>query len=87
MSGRSSFICEWQMSADSIVCVYLTQPIGIGQWQVGEGAFPLDKVPGGADVVVPRDDPLHRIPNHVDVNGNGIVVPAMKKKQQQCIKK
>ena len=75
MSGGSSFICEWQMSADSIVCVYLTQPIGIGQWQVGEGAFPLDKVPGGADVVVPRDDPLHRVAHQVDVDRVGQVEP------------
>ena len=55
---------------------HLSQPVWVGQREVGEGPLPLDKVPGGADVVVPRDDPLHRVSHQVDVDRVRQVEPA-----------
>ncbi len=54
---------------------YLSQPVGIRQRQVGECPLPLDKVPGRAHVVVPRDHPLHRVAHQVDVDRVGQVEP------------
>jgi hypothetical protein len=48
--------------------IYLSEPVGIGERKVGEGAFSLDEVPGRAHVVVPRDDPLDRVTHHVNVD-------------------
>lgn len=50
---------------------YLPQPVGVGKREVREGAFPLHKVPGRADVVVPRDHPLHGVADEIDVDGGG----------------
>ena len=50
---------------------YLPQPVGVGKREIREGAFPLHEVPGSADVVVPRDDPLHGVADQVDVDGGG----------------
>ena len=55
---------------------HLSQPVWVGQREVGEGPLPLDKVPGGADVVVPRYDPLHRVSHQVDVDRVRQVEPA-----------
>ena len=56
--------------------IYLSQPVGVGEGQVGKGAFPLHKVPGGAHIVVPGDDALHRVPHHVHVDGHRQPEPA-----------
>ena len=58
------------------IITHLSQPVWVGQREVGEGPLPLDKVPRGADVVVPRDDPLHRVPHQVDVDRVRQVEPA-----------
>ena len=53
----------------------LAEPVWVRQRQVRESAFPLDEVPRRPDVVVPGDDPLHRVANHVEVDRLGDVEP------------
>ena len=66
------------------ILTHLSQPVGVGQREVGEGPLPLDKVPRGAHVVVPRDHPLHRVSHQVDVDRVRQVESAAANKVIEC---
>ena len=72
---ETRFCDPWKQLLNRIRRSDLSQPVGVGQRQVRESTLPLDEVPRCPDVVVPRDDPLHRVANHVEVDGLGDVEP------------
>ena len=53
---------EWNES-------YLSQPVGVREGQIWESPLSFDKIPRCSYVIVPRDNPLDRVSNHVHVNG------------------
>lgn len=53
---------------DNFVSSHLLQPIWIWQWCVGKRVFPLNVVPWRPDVVIPRNNPFHGIPDQIYVN-------------------
>lgn len=61
---------------------YLSEPVGVGEGEIWERSLPLHEVPGSSDVVVPRDDPLHGVANHVHVDGRGEVKSSKRRKKK-----
>ena len=66
---------------DAFAISYLSQPVGIWERQVGECPFPLHEIPRGTDIIIPRNDPFHRVPDQIDVDGVRQVEPKQRKKR------
>jgi len=62
-----------QISTLGVVCSdtrlkVLSQPVGVREGQVRKSSLPLHKIPGRPDVVIPGDDPLDRVTDHIDID-------------------